>query len=129
MIFLKLLFTQFGHYEFVVLPFGLTNAPATFSRMMNNIFLNDQDFVIVFFDDILIFSKSHEEHKQHLDTVFSLLRDHDLYANPDKSQFFQSEIKYLGHIVSSHGICPNPRKIETIHTWPTLRMCMRYAHF
>ena len=86
---------------------------------MNKIFLNHQDFVIVFFDDILIFSKSHEEHKQHLGIVFSLLRDHDLYANPDKSQFFQSEIEYLGHIVSSHGICPNPRKIETIHTWPT----------
>ena len=58
--------TQFGHYEFVVLPFGLTNAPATFSRMMNKIVLNHQDYVIVFFDDLLLFSKSHEEHEQHL---------------------------------------------------------------
>ena len=70
--------TQFGHYEFVVLPFGLTNAPATFSRMMNKIFLNHQDYVIVFFDDLLIFSKSHEEHEQHLQSVFDLLRDHEL---------------------------------------------------
>ena len=111
--------TQSGHYEFVVLPFGLTNAPATFSRMMNQIFLNHQDFVIVFFDDILIFSRSHEQHKQHLHTIFELLREHDLYANPDKSQFFQTQIEYLGHIVSSDGIRPDPRKIETIQKWPT----------
>ena len=61
--------TQFGHYEFVILPFGLTNAPATFSCMMNKIFLKYQDYVIVFFDDLLIFSKSHEEHEQHLQSV------------------------------------------------------------
>ena len=97
---------------------------------MNKMFLNHQDFGIVFFDDNLIFSESHEEHKHHLDIVFSLLRDHDLYASLlDKSQFFQSEIEYLGHIVSSHGISPDPRKIETIHLGLHLRMCMRYAHF
>lgn len=111
--------TQPGHYEFVVLPFGLTNAPATFSRMMNKIFLNHQDFVIVFFDDILIFSRSQDEHKQHLHTVFELLRDNDLYANPKKSQFFQSQMEYLGHIVSSEGIRSDPKKIETIQKWPT----------
>ena len=110
--------TQFGHYEFNVLPFGLTNAPATFSRMMNKIFLNHQDYVIVFFDDLLIFSKSHEEHEQHLQSVFDLLRDHELYDNPDKSLFFQSEIEYLGHIVSSQGIRPDPKKVNTIQNWP-----------
>ena len=82
--------TQSWHYEFVVLPFSLTNAHATFSRMMNKIFLNHQDFVIVFFDDILIFTRSQEEHMNHLHTIFELLRDNDLYANPEKCQFFQS---------------------------------------
>ena len=110
--------TQFGHYEFVVLPFGLTNAPTTFSHMMNKIFLNHQDYVIVFFDDLLIFSKSHEEHEQHLQSVFDLLRHHELYANPDKSLLFQTEIEYLGHIVSSQGIRPDPKKVNTIQTWP-----------
>ena len=96
--------TQSGHYEFVVLPFGLMNALATFSHMMNKIFLNHQDFFIVFFDDILVFSRSQEEHMSHLHTMFELLRENYLYANPKKCQFFQSQIEYLGHIVSSKGI-------------------------
>ena len=69
--------TQFGHYEFLVMPFDLTNAPATFSRMMNRIFLQHQDCVIEFFDDILVFSKSEEEHYAHLDIFFKLL--HEIY--------------------------------------------------
>ena len=64
--------THFGHYEFVVLPFSLTNAPATFSHMMNKIFLEHQDYVIVFFDDILVFSKTQEQHKHHLHTIFEV---------------------------------------------------------
>ena len=100
------------------MPFGLTNAPATFSRMMNIIFINYQSFVIVFFDDILVFSKNEDEHKDHLSTVFDLLFENRLFLNPEKSSFFQKEIEYLGHIVSSKGIHVDPRKIETIASWP-----------
>ena len=110
--------TQSGHYEFVVMPFGLTNAPATFARMMNKIFLDNQHFVVVFFDDIMVFSKSEQEHKEHLNVVFDLLRAHDLYANLEKSSFFQSKIEYLGHIVSTDGISVDPKKVKTIKDWP-----------
>ena len=110
--------TQFGHYEFLVMPFGLTNAPTTFSRMMNRIFLNYQSFVIVFFDDILVFSKNEKEHKNHLRTVFYLHFENQKFLNREKSSFFQKEIEYLGHIVSSNGIHVDPRKIETIASWP-----------
>lgn len=110
--------TQSGHYEFVVMPFGLTNAPATFARMMNKIFLDYQNFVVVFFDDIMIFSKSEHEHKEHLKVVFDLLRENHLYANPEKSAFFQTEIEYLGHIVSADGISVDPKKVQTINDWP-----------
>ena len=111
--------TQFGHYEYLLMPFGLTNAPATFARMMNRIFLNHQDFVIVFFDDILVFSHSEREHEKHLRSVFKLLKENKLYANLDKSSFFQEEIEYLGHIVSNDGIKVDPRKIIAIRDWPT----------
>lgn len=110
--------TQFGHYEFLVMPFGLTNAPATFSRMMNRIFLKHQNCVVVFFDDILIFSKSEEEHYAHLDLVFKLLHENQLYLNPEKSSFFKTEIEYLGHIVSGDGIRVDPKKIKCINEWP-----------
>ena len=106
--------TQFGHYEFLVMPFGLTNAPATFSCMMNRIFLKHQDCVVVFFDDILVFSKSEEEHYKHLELVFQKLKENELYINPEKSTFFQNEIEYLGHIVCSDGIKVDPKKIKCI---------------
>ena len=100
------------------MPFGLTNAPATFLCMMNRIFIDHQNFVIVFFDEILVFSTSEQEHFSHLDTVFNLLRKNQLYLNPEKSSFFQSQIEYLGHIVSREGIHVDPKKIEAIKSWP-----------
>ena len=109
--------TQFGHYEFLVMPFGLTNAPATFSHMMNRIFLKHQDCVVVFFDDILVFSKSEEEHYKHLELVFQKLKENELYINLEKSIFFQNEIEYLGHIVCSDGIKVDPKKIKCIQEW------------
>ena len=75
--------TQTCHFEFLVMPFGLTNAPATFSRMMNRIFIDHQNFVIVFFDDILVFSTSEKEHFSHLDTVFNLLRKNHFLSKPN----------------------------------------------
>lgn len=106
--------TQTGHFEFLVMPFELTNAPATFSCMINCIFIDHQNFVIVFFDDILVFSTSEQEHFSHLDTVFNLLCKNQLYLNLEKSSFFQSQIEYLGHIVSREGIHVDPKKIEAI---------------
>ena len=106
--------TQFGHYEFLVMPFGLTNAPATFSRMMNHIFLKHQNCVVVFFDDILIYSKTWKEHLQHLDKVLTLLKEHQFYAKKSKCTFGKEEVEYLRHIISHEGVKVGPNKIKVI---------------
>ncbi|CAI7741488.1 unnamed protein product [Closterium sp. NIES-53] len=103
--------TRYGHFEFRVLPFGLTNAPATFMGLMNNIVRPFLDrFVIVFLDDILIFSKSLEEHAHHLRIVLDTLRQHRLYAKLSKCTFACSSIGFLGHVISSQGIAMDPAK-------------------
>ena len=94
--------TRYGHYEFLVLPFGLTNAPATFMHLMQSIFDSHLDsFVIVFLDDILIYSNNKRQHEQHVRTVLELLRKNKLYAKMSKCEFFKNEISFLGHVVSS----------------------------
>ena len=101
--------TRFGHYEFVVMPFGLTNAPATFNRLMTDISRESlDDFVLVFFDDILVYSKSREEHEHHLRHVLEILRKAKLYAKRSKCSFFVDRVAYLGFIVSAEGISPDP---------------------
>ena len=96
--------TPFGHFQWRVLIFGLTNAPATFQRLMNDLFRPFIDvFILVFLDDILVFSKSVEEHQEHLAQVLRLLREHQLYAQPSKWKFFKSEIEYLGHLIGATG--------------------------
>ena len=93
--------TQFGYYEFVVVPFGLTNAPAIFISLMNGVFQNCLDlFVQVFLDDILIYSKNEKEHEEHLRLVLTCLREHKLYGELSKCSFFQKEVHYLGNISS-----------------------------
>jgi hypothetical protein len=110
--------TRYGHYDFIVVPFGLSNAPAVFMCLMNGIFREYLDkFVIVFLDDILIYSKSEEEHEQHLRMVLQVLREHQLYAKLSKCSFYQKEIHYLGHIISENGIVVDPEKIEAIIKW------------
>ena len=89
--------TTFGLYEFLVMPFGLTNAPATFNRMMDRIFCKHHAYTGVFFDDIIIYSKSLEEHKFHLKAVFQELQDNKLYVNGKKSEFFLQEIRWHPH--------------------------------
>jgi hypothetical protein len=114
--------TRYGHYEFVVVPFGLTNAQVVFMCLMNGIFRNYLDkFVIIFLDDILIYSKSKEEHEHHLRLVLQVLRELQLYAKLSKCYFYQKKIHYLGHIISEQGIKVNPEKIEAIRGWPTPR--------
>ena len=107
--------TRYGHYEFVVVPFGLTNAPATFMCLMNSVFSRYLDkFVLVFLDDILVYSKNEEEHEEHLRLTLQLLREHQLYAKLSKCGFYRDRIQYLGHIISEEGVSMDPEKIEAI---------------
>jgi hypothetical protein len=112
--------TRYGHFEFLVLPFGLTNAPATFMHLMQSIFgPHLDDFVIVFLDDILIYSKSLADHKKHVRMVLDLLRKNKLYAKESKCEFFQTSVSFLGHVVSAEGISMEEDKIKAIQEWPT----------
>eukprot|EP00253_Pinus_taeda_P012702 PITA_12702 len=117
--------TRYGHYEFVVLPFGLTNAPATFMCMMNSVFHQFLDkFVLIFIDDILIYSRSQEEHEKHLRMVLQTLREHQLYATFSKCDFFKEEIQYLGHVITKEGIAVDPKKIKLLWSGPYPKMLL-----
>ena len=111
--------TPFGHFQFKVLIEGLTNAPATFQTVMNSIFAPYlKKFVVVYLDDILIFSRSEEEHKAHVQLVLDVLRREKFYVTKAKSRFAQTEIQYLGHIVNAQGIRPDPKKVSAVQSWP-----------
>ncbi len=112
--------TPVGHFEYLVMPFGLTNAPATFQSVMNNMFREYLGkFVLVYLDDILVYSKSKEEHVQHVQKVLDILRQHKFYAKMKKCQFMTPELLYLGHVISEHGVKPDPKKVSALQTWQT----------
>ncbi|KAL0312268.1 UNVERIFIED_CONTAM: Retrovirus-related Pol polyprotein from transposon.6 [Sesamum radiatum] len=110
--------TRYGHYEFLVMPFGLTNAPAAFMALMNRTFHKYLDqFVIVFIDDILVYSRSMEEHEQHLRIVLQILKEKELYAKLSKCEFWINQVVFLGHVISGDGVMPDPAKVKAIMEW------------
>ncbi|WVZ75481.1 hypothetical protein U9M48_023527, partial [Paspalum notatum var. saurae] len=110
--------TRYGLYEYLVMSFGLTNAPAFFTYMMNSVFMNELDkFVVVFIDDILIYSKSEKEHEEHLKIVLTRLREHKLYAKFSKCAFWLKEVSFLGHILSEKGVVVDPSKVKDVLNW------------
>jgi hypothetical protein len=105
-------------YEFTVISFGLTNAPAFFMNLMNSVFMDYLDmFVVVFIDDILIYSPSKEEHAGHLRMVLQRLREHQLYAKLSKCEFWIDEVLFLGHIINKEGLAVDPKKVADIQNW------------
>ncbi|XP_057808913.1 uncharacterized protein LOC131023391 [Salvia miltiorrhiza] len=110
--------TRYGHYEFIVMPFGLTNAPAVFMDLMNRVFHEYLDqFVLVFIDDILIYSKNEKDHEEHLRTVLEKLRAEKLYAKYSKCEFWLREVNFLGHVISAAGIKVDPAKVQAVQEW------------
>ena len=107
--------TRYGHYEFLVLPFGSTNAPAYFMDLMNKVFHLFLDmFVMVFIDDILVYSKSKEEHAEHLRIVLRTLATHKLYAKFKKCDFWMEKVHFFSHVITKEGISVDPTKIEAV---------------
>jgi hypothetical protein len=113
--------TRYGLYEYMVMSFGLTNAPAYFMYLMNKVFMEYLDkFMVVFINDILIFSKNEEEHDEHICLVLQKLRENQLYAKLNKCEFWLKEVSFLGHIISEGGISVDPSKVKDVLSWNTL---------
>ncbi|KAH9274082.1 hypothetical protein BASA83_003726 [Batrachochytrium salamandrivorans] len=114
--------TKYGQFEFLVMPFGLANAPAQFQRMMNTLFRDSiGKFVLVYLDDIVIYSENLEKHKEHVKSVLTILRANGLYCKLEKCHFYQQEISYLGYVISPNGICMDSAKVKALQDWPTPR--------
>jgi hypothetical protein len=122
--------TRYGLYEYLVMSFGLTNAPAHFMYLMNSVFMTELDkFVVVFIDDILVYSKNEEEHEQHLRVILQRLRDHQLYAKFTKCVFWLKEVSFLGHVISAEGIAVDPSKVQEVLDWKSPRLVTQIRSF
>ncbi|GKB06584.1 putative reverse transcriptase domain-containing protein [Tanacetum coccineum] len=121
---------RYEHYEFQVIPFGLTNAPVVFMDLMNRVCKPYLDkFVIVFIDDILIYSKSKQEHEEHLKLILELLKKEQLYAKFSKCEFWIPKVQFLGHVIDSQGIHVDPAKIESIKDWASPKTATKIRQF
>jgi hypothetical protein len=110
--------SRYGLYEYMVMSFGLTNAPTYLMYLMNNVFVEYLDkFVMVFIDDILVYSKDEEEHEEHHHLVLQKLHDHRLYAKFSKCEFWLKQVAFLGHVISKGGISVDPSKIRDVLSW------------
>ncbi|KAL5555350.1 hypothetical protein UlMin_037586 [Ulmus minor] len=122
--------SRYGHYEFLVMSFGLTNAPAAFMDLMNRVFKPFLDkFVIVFIDDILVYSRSKEEHEEHLRITLQTLKDHHLFAKFKKCEFWLDKVAFLGHVISKDGVAVDPAKIEAVSNWNQPRTASEVRSF
>ncbi|GAB2272865.1 hypothetical protein Dimus_038995 [Dionaea muscipula] len=122
--------TRYGHYEFVVMPFGLTNAPAVFMDLMNRVFRPYLDrFVVVFVDDILIYSKDEKEHEQHLRIILQTMREHRLFGKAGKCEFWLRQVKFIGHVISEEGIVVDSSKVATVMEWERPRSVFEIRSF
>jgi hypothetical protein len=111
-------FTRYGLYEYLVMSFGLTNAPAYFMYLMNSVFMPELDkFVVVFIDDILVHSENEQDHAEHLRVVLNRLRDRKLYAKFSKCEFWLKTVQFLGHVLSENGISVDPSKVKEVMDW------------
>jgi hypothetical protein len=110
--------SRYGLYECTVMSFGLTNAPAYFMYLMNKVFIEYLDkFVVVFIDDILVYSRSEEEHEEHLRLALQRLQEHRLYAKLSKCEFWMKQVAFLGHVISKGGISMDPSKVQDVLSW------------
>ena len=110
--------TRYGHFEFIVMPFRLKNRPTVFMDLTHRVFQPYLDhFVVVFVDDILIYSQSEEEHEDHLRIVLQALREHQLYSKFSKCEFWLTEVKFLGHVVSASSVPIDAEKVEAVMSW------------
>lgn len=122
--------THEEHYEFIVMPFGLTNALVTFQSLMNDLFRPYlRHFILVFFDDILVYSRSWEDHLTHLQTVLQILSVNSLFTKLSKFQFGVLRVSYLGHIISEQGVSVDPTKIQAVIEWPPSTTAKRVHGF
>jgi hypothetical protein len=121
---------RYGLYEYLVISFGLTNAPAYFTYLMNSVFMPELDqFVVVFIDDILVYLKSMEEHEEHLQIVLQRLREHQLYTKFSKCEFWIKEVPFLGPMVSPEGIAVDPGKVKEVLEWKLTTIMSKVRSF
>jgi Reverse transcriptase (RNA-dependent DNA polymerase) len=122
--------TRYGSFEWLVMPFGLTNAPGSFQRFLNGIFSDLLDvYVIIYLDDILIFSGNKDDHFQHVSKVLKRLCKHGLYANGKKCDFHFESVDYLGHMIRPNGLQMDPAKVKVIQDWPKPRKSRTFNLF
>src|SRR5438128_12436080 len=122
--------TRYGLYEYLVMSFGLTNAPAFFMYLMNSVFMMELGVcVVVFIDDILVYSKNEEEHAKHLRIILERLQEHQLYAKLSKCQFWLKEVSFLDHILSAKGVAVDPSKVQEVLEWKSSTSVMEIRRF